>query len=72
MSYFFSLLFVVMVFWRPQEWLVPVLYGIPILDGIAILSIYSLIAEMQSGAIRVARMPQAYLLFGLWMAAMIE
>ena len=58
------------VFWRPQEWLVPQLYGFPLLDGVIAVALLSLILEFDSGKIRMPRAAsQLYLLLALFVAA---
>jgi hypothetical protein len=73
MSFFFALVFIVLVFWRPQEWLVPQLYGLPLLDGVVYASLLGLLMETKMGRIRFPRqMPQAWLLIGLFLAAILS
>jgi len=73
MSYFLLLAFIFFVFWRPQEWLVPVLYGWPILDGVVYASVLALILEWDSGRVPIdKRRPQYFLLFGLFFAALMS
>ena len=73
MTFFFTLVFMVMVFWRPQEWLLPWLFGLPLLDGVVFLAILSLMLETDAGRIRFpARMPQVFLLGGLFLAVIMS
>jgi len=66
-------MFMVLVFWRPQEWLVPVLYGWPLLDAIVYAALLSLILESSAKRIEFpSRMSQIWLLVGLWFAAVIS
>ena len=70
MTFFFTSLFIVLVFWRPQEWLFPWLYNWNILDGVVFMSLLTLVLEANQKRIRFFRgMPQPYLLAGLWFAA---
>ena len=63
----------VMVFWRPQEWLLPWLFGLPVLDGIVFLALLSLMLETDAGRLRFPRrMPQVFLLCGLFFAVMMS
>jgi hypothetical protein len=45
----------ILVFWRPQDWLFPWLYGWPLLDIITIFSLVSLLMEGQAKQIRFPR-----------------
>lgn len=73
MTFFLTLAFMFMVFWRPQEWLLPWLYGWPLLDAVVYLAVLSLFVEAQQGMVRFPRRaPQAFLLVGLWAAAIIS
>ena len=73
MTFFFTVIFMIMVFWRPQEWLVPWLYGWPILDVVVITATMALLMESDQGRIRFPKnAPQIYLLVGLWVAAVMS
>jgi len=73
MSFFFLQLFIFVVFWRPQEWLVPALYGWPILDAVVFLSILGFMIEWDQGKIKVdTSRPQYFLLIGLFVAALMS
>ena len=73
MTFFFTCLFVAIVFWRPQEWLLPWLFGFPLLDLIIVLSLGSMMIEMDQGRVRFPRKaPQIYLSAGLWFAVMMS
>jgi O-antigen ligase len=73
MSFFFALVFIVLVFLRPQEWLVPQLYGWPLLDGIVYASLLGLLMETKMGRISFpTRSPQIWLLAGLFFAAIFS
>ncbi len=73
MSFFCLLLFILFVFWRPQEWLVPALYGWPILDAVIYLSVLGLILEWDSGRVKIDfRRPQFFLFVGLFVAAIMS
>ena len=59
-----------MVFWRPQEWLVPWMYGMPVLDVVVVIALLSLLVEFNEGRVKMPwNTPQVYLLLGLWFAA---
>jgi hypothetical protein len=68
MTLFFTLAFMVLVFWRPQEWLLPWLYGWPLLDAIVYTSLLTLVLEVDTGRARFPRTPAVYLAVGLWLA----
>ena len=71
MTFFFSSIFVLLVFWRPQEWLVPWLYGVPMLDIVVGMSLLTLIIETNQGIVKMPRdMPQLWLYWGLWFATL--
>jgi len=73
MSFFFLLLFIFFVFWRPQEWLIPILYGWPILDVVVYTSVLALILEWDQGKIPIdLRRPQYFLLVNLFFAACLS
>jgi len=73
MTFFFTFLFVFLVFWRPQEWLVTWLYGWNLLDGVFYLALLGLLIEVDAGRIRFPKdMPQVYLLGGLWFAGIMS
>jgi putative inorganic carbon (hco3(-)) transporter len=66
-------LFILMVFWRPQEWLFPWLYGMPVLDVVVVIAILSLVTEINEGTARIPKeMPQIWLLLGLWISAPVS
>jgi len=73
MTFFFTTIFMVLVFWRPQEWLVRQLYGWPILDVVFYLALLCLLLEVNAARVRSPRRtPQIYLLGGLWFAAIMS
>ena len=61
MTFFLTSLFMFLVFWRPQEWLFPFLYGLPILDGVVALAVLGLLIEDSAGTARVPRDNRCYL-----------
>ncbi|MDD4871220.1 MAG: hypothetical protein PHR77_11730 [Kiritimatiellae bacterium] len=73
MTFFFTLVFVFLVFWRPQEWLFPWLFGWPLLDAVMFMALLGFLMESNQGLIRIPRnQPQIYLLFGLWIATILS
>ncbi|MGQ9662791.1 MAG: O-antigen ligase family protein [Kiritimatiellia bacterium] len=70
MTFLFTFLFILLVFWRPQEWLLPWLYGLPMLDVITYAALLALLVEVDSGKLEIPRSwPQIFLIPGLWVAA---
>lgn len=61
-----------MVFWRPQEWLVPVLYGWPLLNGVVAVCVMAMVIEKDQGHLRLKRGPIPYLLGGLYLATLMS
>lgn len=72
MTFPFTVIFIWLVFWRPQEWLFPWLYGWPLLDVIICVAILSLLMEISQGVTRFAGTPAAYLAVGLWFATLMS
>jgi len=73
MTFFFISLFTFLVFWRPQEWLVPWMYGVPMLDVVMWLSLLGFVVEVNEGRIRFPRnSPVLYMLLGLWASAVFS
>lgn len=72
MTFFFTLLFILLVFWRPQDWLAPWLWGWNLLDGIFGGAILSLLLEVDSGTVRFAPKRLVWILFGLYFATLMS
>jgi len=72
MTFALTLTFMILVFWRPQDWLFPWLYGWPLLDFITIFALVSLLMEGQSKRIRFPHSLAVPLAFGLWVATMVS
>jgi hypothetical protein len=73
LTYFFTFIFMLLVFWRPQEWLATWLYGWPLLDAVVGLSLGALMIEANEGRLRLPiELPQIFMLAGLWAAAPIS
>ena len=70
MTFALALMFLILVLWRPQDWLIPWLYGWPLLDVISYFSLLSLLLEGQLHRIRFPRSPAIPLVIGLWIASM--
>ncbi len=70
MAFFWTSVFIVMVFWRPQEWLFPWMFGWPVLDVVVGISALALSIEVNEGRTTIPKiLPQLKLLIGLWIAA---
>ena len=70
MSFTLLFAFIVLVFWRPQEWLFPMLYGLPILDAVVYTSVLALLIEWDQGKLKITlSRPQYFLLLNLFIAA---
>ncbi len=73
MTFFFTVIFMLLVFWRPQEWLIPWLYGFNLLDVIVVIATLALVLEVDAGRLRTPRrLPQLWILPGLWFAAIMS
>tara|TARA_B100000809_G_C15128846_1_gene527489 strand:- start:1515 stop:2813 length:1299 start_codon:yes stop_codon:yes gene_type:complete len=72
MTFFFTIIFVLLVFWRPQDWLTPWLWGWNILDGVFGAAVLSLLLEIDSGTIRFAPKYLVWVLFGLYFATVFS
>ncbi len=73
MTFGLTLIFVFMVYWRPQEWLFPWLFGWPVLDVVVYASVLMLMMESQQGNVNFPkRSPTVYLLGGIVFAGMVS
>jgi len=73
MTFFLTMVFVALVFWRPQEWLVPALYGWPVLDAVVVIASIACIMELHTGTLRPpSGTPVVWMLAGLWFAAVMS
>jgi len=73
MSFFFALLFMILVFWRPQEWLVPALFGVPLLNFVTGLSGVSFMVEYSAKRVSIPRdTPFFLLVLGLLAGAVMS
>jgi hypothetical protein len=72
MTYFFSLVFIFLVFWRPQEWLMPWAFGWPILDVITYAALLSLVVEIGQQSVPMPKTPAIMLAVGLWFATVMS
>jgi len=72
MTFPLTLIFMFLVFWRPQEWLIPWLYGWPLLDVIVYAAMLGLVMEVSQKQIRMPRTPVVWLAAGLWVASLLS
>ena len=72
MTYFLTLAFMFMVFWRPQEWLVPWLYGWPLLQVVIYGAVLSLAVESTQKSMSFPKTPAIMLSVGLWFASILS
>ena len=73
MSFGLLIIFIFMVFWRPQEWLFPWMYGWPVLDVVVFASVLGFLIEWDQGKLRIdSSRPQYFLLVGLFIAALMS
>lgn len=72
MTFGLTFIFMVLVFWRPQEWLIPWLYGWPLLDVITYMALLSLMIEGQAKRVRFPKTVAIPLLAGLWVATILS
>ena len=63
----------IIVFWRPQEWLFPFLFGMNILNVVFIMAIGAFLVERKEGRLRIPKgTPQRYLIWGLWIGPIMS
>jgi len=72
MTFPLTVIFVFLVFWRPQEWLVTWMYGWPLLDVIFYASMLSMMMEAGQGQILFKRSPAIALAIGMWVATIMS
>lgn len=72
MAFIFVQIFVLLVFWRPQEWLIRVLYNWPLLDIAVGAAILAIIIDVNEKRQRIFKSPVAFLYVGLFVAAMMS
>ncbi len=72
MTFPLTLLFMFLVFWRPQEWLIPWMFGWPVLQAIGYISALSLMMETSQHQTRFPKTPAIMLAVGLWFATIMS
>jgi len=72
MTFPLTLLFMWLVFWRPQEWLFPWMYGWPFLDAVVYSALLGLLMEASQKSINFPKTPALALAVGLWIASLMS
>lgn len=72
MTFFLTILFMFLVFWRPQEWLLTGLYGWPLLQVIGGIAVLSLAMEVAQARARIPKTPAVWLTGGLFLASIMS
>jgi hypothetical protein len=72
MTFPLTLIFMFLVFWRPQEWLFPWLYGFPLLNVLMIVAIMSLAIETSQNKAQFPKTPMVKITVGLWLATIFS
>ena len=72
MTFPLTLIFIWLVFWRPQEWLFPWMFGWPILDFIVFPAILGLLMEISMKVTEIPKTPAMMLAIGLWFATILS
>ncbi len=72
MTFPLTLLFMFLVFWRPQEWLFPWMYGWPVLDVITYAAVVSLVLEAGQTKMPFPKSPAVKLAVGLFFASIMS
>jgi hypothetical protein len=72
MTFPLTLIFILLVFWRPQEWLFPWMFGWPLLQVITYVSLLGLILEINQNTTRFPRTPAVMLAVGLFFASIMS
>jgi putative inorganic carbon (HCO3(-)) transporter len=72
MTFPLTLFFIWLVFWRPQEWLFPWMFGYPFLDLVVYGALVGLIMDVSQGVIKLPKTPALMLAFGLWFASIMS
>lgn len=72
MAFFFAMLFMACVFWRPQVWLFHFLYGSGYLDVVVALTVFALMVEYDEGRLKPPKRHQIVLLVGLYLGTLLS
>ncbi|MBN2301042.1 MAG: hypothetical protein JXN60_00865, partial [Lentisphaerae bacterium] len=73
MTFGVMLVFVLFIFWRPQEWLLPWIFGWPLMDIVVSVAVITFWLETDQRNLRPPfDKPQTYLFIGLWFASLMS
>lgn len=72
MTFPLTLVFMFLVFWRPQDWLLPWMYGYPVLDVVTYVALVTLAMEASQKTYFLPRTPAIPLAIGLWLASILS
>lgn len=72
MTFPLTIIFMFLVFWRPQEWLWPWMFGWPVLQVIVYAAALSLAAEASQEQVRLSKSPAFMLAIGLWFSTIMS
>jgi hypothetical protein len=72
MTFPLTLVFMFLVFWRPQEWLFPWMYGWPVLDVITYVALVALLLESAQTKAALPKTPAVMLTGGLFFASIMS
>jgi putative inorganic carbon (HCO3(-)) transporter len=72
MTFPLTLIFIWLVFWRPQEWLFPWMFGLPFLDAVIYMALLGLLMEGSQQTIKMPKTPALKLAIGLWFASIMS
>jgi len=72
MTFPLTLIFIWLVFWRPQEWLIPWMFGWPVLSGVIYAALLGLIMEASQKSITFPKTPAVMLAVGLWVSTIMS
>lgn len=72
MTFPLTLLFIWLVFWRPQEWLFPWMYGWPVLQLITFVALLGLMMDVNQGRAKFPKTPAVMLSVGLWLSTIMS
>jgi putative inorganic carbon (HCO3(-)) transporter len=72
MTFSLTLVFIWLVFWRPQEWLFPWMFGLPFLDAVIYIALLGLLMEASQNTVKKPKTPALMLAIGLWLASIMS
>jgi hypothetical protein len=72
MTFPLTLAFIWLVFWRPQDWLFPWMFGLPFLDAVIYMALLGLLMEGSQKTINMPKTPALMLAIGLWFATIMS